>query len=817
MTILQDLRFAMRRLSKSPGFTLVAVVSLALGVGANTAIFSLVNTVLLRPLPVARPERLVSVSVLGKDDSMLAFSYPTYKDYRDRGGDVLAGLFAERLAPVSLSRAGDNERVWGYLVTGNYFEVLGVSAARGRTFTSEEDRAPLSAPVAVLSHACWQRRFGGDPAVVGRDVLLNGHTFRVVGVMPEGFAGAEIVYTPEVWVPMTMQEWIEPGNAWLERRGTQNIFGVGRLKDGVTREQAEASLNVLAEQVGREYPDTNEGQKIVLVPPGFIVPQLRGAVVGFAAVLMSAVGLVLLIACTNLANLLLARASSRRKEIALRVALGASRWRLVRQLLTESLLLALAGGAVGLLLAVWILGLVAAYRPPMDVPIWIEAAVDWRVLLFALGASLLTTLLFGLAPALQATRTDLVPALKDVASQSGRGRSRLRSGLVVAQVTLSLVLLVAAGLTLRALARLQTASPGFEVENGLVASFDLGLQGYDKARGREFQRRLVERVRALPGVRAASLTDLFPLSLNYTTNDVYVEGRPGARGANVPLAMVGSVEHEYFGAMGIQVVPARPLGARDDEHSPRVVVVNETFARRFFPGPDPAREAVGKRMSFEGDGGPWAEVVGVAKDGKYWTIGEAPQLFVYSPLAQSYGSTVTLVARTAGGDPRALIPALNAEVRALDPALPLYDVKTVEEHMGVSLFPARVAAALLGGFGLLALVLAAMGVYGVVSYAAAQRTREIGIRVALGARRRDVLRLVAGRGMLLVALGVCLGLAGALALTRFMEGVLYGVSATDPVTFALVVAVLLGVALLACLVPARRATKVDPMVALRYE
>jgi predicted permease len=817
MRLLQDLRFGSRRLLKSPGFTLIAVASLALGIGANTAIFSLVNTVLLRPLPVAKPERLVSVSVLGKDDSMLAFSYPTYKDYRDRSGDVLAGLFAERLAPMSLSRAGDNERVWGYLVSGNYFEVLGVAAARGRTFTSDEDRTALSAPVAVISHACWKRRFGADPSVVGRDVLLNGHPFRVVGVMPEGFAGTEIIYTPEVWVPMTMQAWIEPGNEWLERRGTQNIFAVGRLKDGVTAEQAQASLNLLAAQVGREYPDTNEGQKIILVPPGFIVPQLRGAVVGFAAVLTGTLGLVLLIACTNLANLLLARASARRKEIALCVALGASRWRVMRQLLTESLLLALAGGATGLLLAVWILGAVAAYRPPLDIPVWIEAGVDWRVLLFALGASLLTTLLFGLAPALQATRTDLVPALKDVASQAGRTRSRLRSALVVAQVTLSLVLLVAAGLTLRALARLQTTSPGFEVEHGLVASYDLGLQGYDEARGRDFQRRLLERVRALPGVRAASLTDLFPLSLNYTSNDVYIEGRPGGRGANVPISMVASVEHGYFDAMGISVVAGRPFDERDDERSPRVVVVNETFARRFFPGADPAREAVGKRMSFSGDNGPWAEIVGVAKDGKYWTIGEAPQMFVYSPSAQSYTSTGTLVVRTTGGDPRALVPALNAEVRAIDQALPLFDVKTIEEHMGVSLFPARVAAALLGGFGLLALLLAAMGVYGVVSYAAAQRTREIGIRMALGARGRDVLRLVAGRGMLLVGLGVCLGLAGALALTRFMEGLLYGVSATDPLTFALVAALLLGVALVACLVPARRATKVDPMVALRYE
>ncbi len=815
-TLLKDLRFGARALLKSPGFTLVAVASLALGIGANTAIFSLVNTVLLRPLPAREPSQLVSVSVLGKDDSMLAFSYPTYKDFRDRSGDVLSGLFAERLGPMSLSRDGNNQRVWGYLVSGNYFDVLGVGAARGRALNAEDDRAPLASPVAVLSHGSWVRRFGADPAIVGKDIELNGHPFRVVGVMPEGFAGAEVVYTPEVWVPMTMQEWIEPGNSWLDRRATQNIFAVGRLKDGVTRVQAEASLNTLARALGEEYPDTNEGQKIALVPPGFIVPQLRGAFVGFAAVLMGAVALVLLIACVNLANLLLARASSRRKEIAIRLAMGASRLRIVRQLLTESLLLSLAGGALGLLLATWILDLVAAYRPPIDIPVWIDLAIDVRVTAFALAASVLTALLFGLAPALQSARADLVPALKDAGALTGRRRTRLRSVLVVAQVMLSLVVLVAAGLVVRALGHLQTLSPGFEVEHGLVASFDLGLQGYDKARGQEFDRQLVERVRALPGVRAASLTDLLPLSLNYSSSDLHVEGQQLGRGGNAPISMVASVERDYFNTMSIPLVAGRGFNDADKDGVQRVVIVNETLARRFFPGQDPAQGALGRRISFQSDAGPWMEIVGVARDGKYWTIGEAPQLFVYSPLVQSYNSTATLVVRSEG-DPRSLANSIRAEVSKIDPALPLYDVKTLEEHMGVSLFPARVAATLLGGFGLLALLLAAMGVYGVVSYSVAQRTREIGIRLALGARARDVLRLVAVRGMALVAAGLIAGLASALALTRFMEGVLYGVSATDALTFTLVVLLLAAVALLACLVPARRATKVDPMVALRHE
>src|SRR5581483_11127097 len=500
-TLLQDIRFGTRRLWQSPGFTFIAVLSLALGIGANAAIFSLVNTVLLRPLPVADSGKLVSVSVLGKNDAVFAFSYPTYVDFRDRN-EVLSGIYVSRFAPMSLSRNGNNERVWGYLVSGNYFDVLGVRAARGRLFTQEEDRAKLANPVAVISYGRWQRRFGADPGLVGRDVIINDHPFKVIGVAPEGFHGTDIIYTPEIWVPMMMQPWIEPGHSWLDSRDAQNIFATGRLKAGVSRAQAEASLNILAKQLGQEHPDSEEGKVIRLIPPGFIIPTLRGAVVSFTAVLMVTVVLVLLIACTNLASLLLARATDRRREIAIRLALGAGRMRLVRQLLTESVLLSIAGGVAGLLLAVWLIDLVIAFRPPIDFPLTFDLAADWRVLAFAGVVSLVTGIIFGLAPAMQSTHPELVPALKDMSSASGYRRSRLRSGLVVVQIALSLVLLVAAGLVVRALQQLRTMNPGFQVENGLMMSFDLGLQGYDKARGQEFQRRLVENVRSLPGVKA---------------------------------------------------------------------------------------------------------------------------------------------------------------------------------------------------------------------------------------------------------------------------------------------------------------------------
>ena len=814
-TLWQDMRYSLRLLAKRPGFTAIAVITLALGIGANTAIFSLVNTVLLRPFPVAHPGELYALSVTGKNDAILAFSYPNYVDFRDRN-DVLAGVYATRIAPMSLSRSGNNERIWGYLVSGNYFEVLGVGAVQGRTFTAEEDRARLASPVAVLSYGCWKRRFGADTAIVGQDVLINGHSFKIIGVTPEGFSGTEMIYTPEIWVPMMMQEWIEPGNPWLDRRSTQNIFATGRLKPNVTRQQAEASLNVLAAQLGKEYPDTDEGQTIQLMLPGFIIPSIRGAFVSFTAILMATVALVLLIACTNLASLLLARATERRREIAIRLAMGASRPRLVRQLLTESALLALLGGALGVLLALWIIDLVVAFKPPLDVPITLELSLDWRVLVFSLFVSLITGIVFGLVPALQATNPDLVPALRDASLQTGARRSRLRSSLVVAQIALSLVLLIAAGLVLRALGRLQTMNPGFAVENGLKMDFDIGLQGYDQTRGQEFYRQLIERVASVSGVRSASLTTLFPLSINYSSNGIYIEGQAPVRGADVPNAMVASVGLKYFGTMSIPMLAGRDFSESDNDKAPPVVVVNEAFAHRFFPEARSLEEVIGKRLSFRSPEGPFIQIAGIARDGKYWSIGETPTPFVYSPMLQSYSSSATLAVRTSG-DPKALAGAIRGTVAELDAALPVYDVKTFEEHLSFSLFPARIVATLLVSFGGLALLLAAVGIYGVTAYSVSQRTREIGIRMALGAARGDILKLTLSHGLKLASMGLVIGLAAAFALTRLMESVLYGVSATDAMTFISISVLLAGVVLAASFIPARRALKVDPMVALRYE
>ena len=814
-SLIKDIRYAVRALRQRPGFVAIAVITLALGIGANTAIFSLVNTVLLRSLPVERPGEIVSVAVRGKDDSFSAFSHPNYIDFRDRN-DVLSGLLLYRFVPLSLSRDGQNERVWGYLVSGNYFDVLGVKPVQGRTFLPEEDKTPLSHPVVVLSYDSWQRRFGGDPNLIGRDVLINNRQFRVIGVAPQPFKGTEVVYTPEMWLPAAMMEWAEPGATWLNDRGSKNFFGVGRLKPGIDSQQAEASLNLLGQQLGKEYPDTNEGQLIKVGPTGFILPDLRGAIVSFTWVMMAAVGLVLLVTCTNLAGLMLARATDRRREIAIRLAMGASRMRLIRQLLTESILLSFVGGVAGVFLALWILKILLALRPPIDFPLAIDVEVDWRVLLFSLGVSIVAGVIFGLAPSLQATRPNITTTLKDTAAQGGAARTRLRSVLVVAQIAISLVVLIAAGLVVRTLQQLQTMNPGFDPNNALTMSFDLGLQGYDEARGQQFYRQLTERVQSLPGVESVTIANYLPLSLNFNSGNVYVEGKPVERGENAPLAMVGSVGSGYFKTMATPILQGREFNEQDQAQSEKVAIVNETFVRRLMPELQNASEAVGKRFSFGGPDRPLRRIVGVAKDGKYFNIAEDPRSFVWSPMSQDYSSNGILLVR-AKGNPESLFGPVRGQVQSLDPNMPLFEVKTLNVHMKLALFPSKVAASVLGVFGLVALMLAAIGVYGITSYAVAQRTHEIGIRLALGAQLSDVLKLVIRQGFILTIIGAGIGLLGAFLATRAITSVLYGVSATDPLTFVFVSGLLIVVALIASYVPARRATKVEPLVALRNE
>ena len=809
-TLLQDIRYGWRQLLKHRAFTALAVLSMALGIGANTAIFSLVDTVLLRPLPVREPSQLIAVDGLQHNGADFTLqSYLNYKDYRDRN-TVFSGLLAYRFVVTSLSHNGVNERVWGFDVSGNYFDVLGVKPALGRGFLPEEDQTAGSHPVVILSHACWQKRFAGDPSIIGQTILINTHPFTIVGVAPAGFIGTEVAFAPEFWVPLMMAKQIEPGSTWIDARDSDNLFVIGRLKSGVTVAQAKAELEGITLQMAKEHPTENAGRRVLLMPPGLFIPDIRNSIFAFSGLLAVVGAMVLLLACVNLANLLLARATERRKEIGIRLAVGASRARLVRQLLTESVLLSVAGGAFGLLLAAWINHLVGSIKLPTDIALLFDLRIDWRVLVFTLALSIATGILFSLIPALQSSKPELIPALKDETSMAGFRRSRLRNSLVIAQVSLSLVLLISAGLIVRSLQAAQRMRPGFNPQNAVALSFDVGLQGYDDAKGRAFYRQVMERCGAIPGVRSIAVTDVLPLSLDYSSTAIYIESQPVTSTSNMPLAIPYSVSPKYFETMGM-ALRGRDFLPTEDKKESRVAIVNETFARRFFKDQDP----IGKRYNHAGPNDPFWEIIGVVPDGKYNTLGEEPKAVIYRPL-RSFDSTFVLVARTEG-DPRTVLAALRREVQQLDPTLPIYDAKTLTQHMNIPLFPAKMAAGVLASFGILALMLAAVGIYGVMSYIVAGRTREIGLRMALGAQSADILRLILRQGMWLAAIGAAIGLAIGFGGTRLLKTLLYGVSAADPMTFTVVTLLLGSVALFACWLPAHRATRVDPMVALRAE
>jgi putative ABC transport system permease protein len=813
-TFLQDLKYAFRMLGKSPTFTALAVLALGLGIGANTTIFSLTNALLFQSLPVKEPERLVSIYTTDKKNpGFAALSHLNWKDYRQEL-TAFEGVLGYDWTPMSVSTGGEARFTFGQLVSGNYFDLLGIRPAIGRALRPPDDEVPGRDAVAVLSWSYWQKHFGGDPSAIGRTIAVNAIPFTIVGIAPESFSGTDTGVRPELWVPMAMNKLLKPTEAtnWYEQRRGLFVNTIGRLKPGVTMGGAQALATTIAARLEQEYPNDNKGRGVTLVPlqQASINPAARGVVVAGTALLMTIVGLVLLIACANVSNLLLARALARRKEIAVRLAIGASRGRLLRQLLTESLLLALPGAGLGLVIAAWARQGLLAFLPNLPFPITVSLPldIDTRVLGFTLFVALGTGVLFGLIPAIQASRPQLVEALKDQGElqPSRHRRFAARNVLVAGQVALSLVALIGAVLFVRSLGAAQQTDPGFETTNLLTLSFDVGLSGYDQPKAESFFRQLVERVETLPGVSSAALATGGPLQ-GTLSRSVFLEGGDENDRTLVPVNTVGP---HYFETLGIPIVKGRAFTDDDRAGATKVVVVNETMAKKMWPGQD----AIGKRFRFFSDP-TLSEVVGVAKDVKYFFLGEDPQPYIYEALAQRYNSGLTLVVRT-GSLPGPLLETVRREVAGFDKDLPIVGLQTVDKILHDSLWAPRMGGSLLAIFGVLALVLASVGIYGVMSYTVGQRQREIGIRLALGASRSDVLALVLRQGMGVVALGLVAGLALALALGRLVQGLLFGVSARDAVSFVGTAILMALVALVANFFPARRASSTDATAALRY-
>ncbi len=799
-TLLQDVRYAVRGLRKSPGFALVAILTIGLATGAATTAFTWLERLVLRPLPcVEGIDHLVRMEGVGPDGRDRSLSYPTYLDWRAQS-HAFDGLAVEELAELSLRTTGPGRRVWGALASANLFQVLGVRPALGRTFLPDEE--PRAAPVAVISYGLWQRVFGGDSGVVGRRVLLNGQDFTVVGVAPEGFVGSEGLLGFDVWIPITFLPLAVHSRTALER-GYSKLEPVGRLKPGVSLAQARADLQAVQRGLvasGAEEPGTSAQVRRMLDSGAaeFMGPVFR-ALLGIALV-------VLLVACANLANLLLARAASRRREIGIRLAVGAGRWRLVRQLLTESVLLALCGGALGVPLALWARDGLRALMPAIPFPIALDLALDGRILAFAAVTSLATAVLFGLVPALHASRTDLLPALRGGAAAGARGRSRLQAALVGAQVALSLVALVCAGLFVRSVGRAHAMDTGMrDPRSVLLANTDLQLAGYDRETGPAMLERLLAEVRSLPGVASATFSTHVPLGLGgWHSDSLFVES-----GAQRGVIAYNFVAPGYFETLGIPILRGRAIAAQDGPADPPAVVVNETFVRRYWPGTDP----LGQRIRFFGV---TRTVVGVTRDSPYRDFGRPVPPLAYAPIRQTYVPAVMLQVRSTG-DPRALEPAVRRVFERLDPDVPFTDVRTMAEQVDAALFLQHIGAGALSAFGALALVIAAVGLYGVLAYMVSRRTREIGVRVALGASRRDVVALVVGGAARYTAAGLAAGLLLAAGAAQVLRSQLFGVSPLDPVTFGAVIALLGAVALLAAWLPARRAARVDPIIALQAE
>jgi macrolide transport system ATP-binding/permease protein len=813
-TFLRDIRYSLRVLLKHPGFTAVAIATLALGIGINTSIFTVFNALALRPLSAKDPGSLVRVYESFEDGTRYgSSSYPDYVDFRDQN-NVFSGLVAYTGAALRLGEGNDpnthTETFQGALVSGNFFSVLGADAIVGRTFISEEDKTPGSHPVTVLSYGLWQRQFGSDPGVVGKTLILNFHPYTVVGVAPKWFTGLEPTAS-DLWVPMMMEAEAVPGRNFLNNRNSHRLKLVGRLKPGVTLKQAEAQISTLADRLDQTYNQPVAKIRKVsatLAPASLLDPNENGNVIPIAFLMMAGVGLVLVIACANLANLLLSRAASRQREIGIRLSLGATRGRLIRQLLTESTVLSLGGGITGLLLTFWITDLLIRFvHPPGESPLAINVSPDVNVFLYTLVISLLAGVAFGLLPSMHSTKLTLTSALKDEGTPFGQGisRSRLRSLLVGAQVAVSLVLLIGAGLLVRALHNAQSTDPGFAMKDVLVLSPDLRLHGYNPARAAEFDDELVDKIQSLPGVKSVGMAWVIPLGSSISDTNVEIEGHETPPGKKSPFANVNFVSGKYFDALGIPMVRGRTFTKQEMAKNAPVALINESFARRFWPGVDP----IGKRFNYG------IEIVGVVKDTRSVYLWSSSEPIVYRPVEPDFRPDMKFFVRTDGGS-NYLATTLPGVVGGIDGSVQT-NVKTLEDNLQAWLWPSRMGAMLSAALGVLAILLASVGIYGVTAYAVSQRTHEIGIRLALGAERRDVLHLVLRQGMRPVLAGLAFGLILSIAASQLLAKFLYGLSAVDAVTFAIVPVVLAAVAALANYLPARRAAKVDPMVALRYE
>jgi predicted permease len=816
-TLLQDLKYGVRLLSKSPAFTAVAVLSLTLGIGANSTIFTLAKAFFLESVPVKEPARVVSLysnaqSRKGPPQEYLPTPYLNAVDYHEKA-TVFSGSSIAIFTGLEYVVSGKQQQLFGELVNGNFFDVLGVAPFLGRGFSAEEDAAPR--PVAVLSFALWNTQFGGDQGILGRTIQLNHQDFTVIGVAPREFRGIGALGSPDLWIPISMRDLVldDDTKKLMYNRGFRMVAMVARLKPGVNLKQAQIAVHALGEELEKEYPKENGGRNETLVPINetAIPPQLHSVFARAGALMMLIVSLVLLVACANVANLLLSRASQRQREIAVRLAMGAGRMRLIRQLLTESLLLALVASTLGILLAYWGKTALVSLLPPFFARN-LNLKLDGRVLLYTLVLAFAATILFGLIPALQASKADRMAALKDrTGARTGSARwYGLRGILVMVQVALSLVALAGAGLFIHSLRNAQQVDPGFEVKHELVMSVDLGAEKYAQPQAEAFYRDVVERLRALPLVAGASVADNEPFSGGFQRT-TFTDGVDSTDPRNGRLTPVVAVAPSFFSTAGITLLSGRDFDEQDDAKGAMVAVVNRAMAESFWPGQDP----LGKHVHFLGE--TWdVTVVGEVNTVKYSTLGEPPQAIVYMPLKQHYSPFVSLYVRT-NGDPAKALGTVRSTVQSLIPTIPLARVQTVGQVLLQSLTAPRIGAELLGTFGLMALILAAIGTYGVMSYSVSQRTPEIGIRMTLGAQQGDVLRLILAGGLAMVLVGVAFGLGFSALLSRSMTSLLFGIGAFDAPSFLAVAALLILVAMAACWIPARRATHVDPMVALRYE